>query len=302
MATIQPESDDPFIDDIAVPAADGFKLAATLFLPRGTRRHAVLINSATAVPRRIYRSFASYLAGRGCVVLTYDYRGVGGSRPKSLVGFKATMADWAALDMSAAVAWMRERYGQWPLRFVGHSFGGQALGLLPNNAEISRALLVAAQAGYWGLMTPPENYRVYAFMNFVGAPLTRMLGYAPGFMGIGEDLPKDAFLQWTAWVMNKRYMFDDADLPALANFPNYTGGMRAYTFTDDPWATPAAVELLCAQYTGTAPDIIKLAPADIGTQKIGHMGFFRPEQKAVLWKAAADWLLEAAQPGQARAS
>ena len=147
--------DDVFIDDITLPATDGYLLGATLFLPRGAKRHAVLINSATAVPRKIYRGFAGYLAKRGCAVLTYDYRGTGDSRqkaltgynqPKSLVGFKASMSDWAALDVTAAVAWMRERYNTLPFAYVGHSFGGQALGLLPNNAEISRALLIASQA------------------------------------------------------------------------------------------------------------------------------------------------------------
>ena len=75
--------DDVFIDDISLPAADGYLLAASLFLPRGAKRHAVLINSATAVPRKIYRGFAGYLAGRGCAVLTYDYRGIGDSRQKA---------------------------------------------------------------------------------------------------------------------------------------------------------------------------------------------------------------------------
>ena len=198
--------DDVFIDDITFPAADGYLLGATLFLPRGAKRHAVLINSATAVPRKIYRGFAGYLARRDCAVLTYDYRGIGDSRqksmvgfnqPKSLVGFKASMADWAALDVTAAVAWMRERYNTVPLNYVGHSFGGQALGLLANNSEVSRALLIAAQAGYWKLIASPERYRVYALLNFIGTPLTRLMGYAPGWSGIGEDLPKDAFLQWT---------------------------------------------------------------------------------------------------------
>jgi len=69
--------DDVFIDDITFPATDGYVLGATLFLPRGAKRHAVLINSAAAVPRRIYRGFAGYLARRGYAVLTYDYRGTG---------------------------------------------------------------------------------------------------------------------------------------------------------------------------------------------------------------------------------
>src|SRR5438477_2000656 len=140
--------DDVFVDDIIVPATDRYPLGATLFLPRTAKRsHAVLINAASAVPRKVYRGFAGYLARRGCAVLTYDYRGTGDSRqkaltgynqPKWLVGFKASMSDWAAQDITAAVAWMRERYKALPFAYVGHSFGGQALGLLPNDSEISR--------------------------------------------------------------------------------------------------------------------------------------------------------------------
>ncbi|MDB5567550.1 MAG: alpha/beta hydrolase, partial [Tardiphaga sp.] len=200
--------DDVFVDDITFPAADGTLLGATLYLPRGARTNAVLINSATAVPRRIYKGFASYLASRGCAVLTYDYRGTGDSwpkaptghnQPKSLVGFKASMSDWAALDVTAAVAWMRERYKTMPLTFVGHSFGGQALGLIPNNSEVARALLVAAQAGTWRLMTSPERYRIYALLKFVGVPLTQAVGYTPGKIGLGLDLPKGVFLEWARW-------------------------------------------------------------------------------------------------------
>jgi predicted alpha/beta hydrolase len=290
--------DDVFVDDITFPAADGYSLAGSLFLPRGAKRHAVLISSATAVPRKVYRSFASYLAHRGCAVLTYDYRGIGDSRQqamvgynkaKSLVGFEASMADWAALDVTAAVRWMRERYNTLPLAYVGHSFGAQALGLIENNTEISRALFVAGQAATWKLMTPPESYRVYAFMNFVGVPLTRMLGYAPGWAGIGEDLPKGVFLQWADWVSNPRYVFD-SNLPALQNFAKYKGKLRALQFTDDPWATLPAVEMLCAGFTAIKPELLTVRPPDAGVKKIGHFGFFRPEHRDVLWHGMAEWL------------
>lgn len=291
--------DDVFVDDITFPARDGYVLAATLYLPRGAKRNAVLINSATAVPRKIYKGFASYLASRGCAVLTYDYRGTGDSRqksltgynqPRSLVGFQASMSDWAALDVSAAVAWMHERYKNIPLAYVGHSFGGQALGLLANNTDVARALFVAAQAGYWGLMSAPERYRIYLLLNALGVPLTRLLGYAPGRAGLGMDLPKGVFLQWAGWVMKKRYMFDDATLTALSNFPNYRGALRALTFSDDPWATRPAVELLCSGFTSIDPEIVAIAPAEIGVGKIGHFGFFRPEHRDTLWRGAAEWL------------
>lgn len=290
--------DDVFADDITFPASDGYLLAGSLFLPRGTKRRAVLINSATAVPRKVYRGFASYLAHRGCAVLTYDYRGIGGSRlpamvgynqPKSLVGFKASMSDWAALDTTAAVRWMRERYTTLPFAYVGHSFGGQALGLLENNTEVSRALLVASQAATWKLMTPPENYRVYAFMNFIGVPLVRMLGYAPGWAGVGEDLPRDVFLQWADWVSSPRYLFD-SKLPALQNFARFKGEMRALSFSDDPWATRPAVEMLCSGFSAIQPEVLTVNPADVGAKRIGHFGFFRPDHRDTLWRGAAEWI------------
>jgi predicted alpha/beta hydrolase len=58
--------------DTTFPAGDGYTLAATMFTPSETPRGAVLINSATAVPRKIYRGFASYLMQQGHAVMTYD--------------------------------------------------------------------------------------------------------------------------------------------------------------------------------------------------------------------------------------
>jgi len=291
--------DDVYSDNIFIPATDGYQLAATLYLPRAAKRHAVLINSATAVPRTYYDGFARYLARQGCAVLTYDYRGIGGSRPKppagssraaSLRGFHTTMAEWAAKDVTGAVTWMRERYAGLPLRYVGHSFGGQALGLLPNNTEVTRALFVSAQAAYWKLMPSPERYRVYLFMNYLGVPVAHVAGYLPGRLMLGQDLPKGVFLEWRRWVMSQRYLLDDVSLAALANFANYKAPLRALAFTDDTWAPRPAVELLCSGFTATMPEVVSIAPADAGVRKIGHMGFFRREHRGTLWRSAADWL------------
>jgi len=277
--------------DTSIAARDGYQLAATVFTPTVAPARAVLINSATAVPRRIYRGFAAYLAEQGCAVLTYDYRGIGGSRPASLRGFPVRMRDWAALDVAGAIDHMRAVWPKLPLAVVGHSFGGQAVGLAPNNSEISRALFIAAQAGYWRLFHSPEKYRVYAMLRLIGSPIARTLGYVPGRLGIGEDMPRDVFLEWTDWVMKPRYFFDDATLAALENFPRYRGALRAICLTDDPWATPAAVDLLCSGFTGTTTERIDIRPADAGTAKIGHFGFFRPEHGAMLWRDAAQWLM-----------
>ena len=79
------------VQDTTITARDGFPLAATVYIAAAVPRVAVLINSARAVPRKIYRGFASYLAEHDCAVVSYDYRGTGGSRPASLRGFNARM-------------------------------------------------------------------------------------------------------------------------------------------------------------------------------------------------------------------
>jgi len=277
--------------DMDFPAMDGYRLAATLRRPTEiTDKGFVLITSATAVPRQYYGKFAAYLTERGFSTLTFDYRGIGGSRPASLRGFNVRMRDWAALDISAAVDFAaRESNGE-PLLYVGHSYGGQALGLLPNNQKLSRALFVAAQIGYWKLFPAPEKYRVYAMLNCFGPAAAQLFGYVPGKLGIGEDLPKGVFLEWAGWCMNPNYLFDDTTLDARKNFPNYHGALRGIGIADDDWAPPIAVGKLLSRYTGTEAEHITVHPSNVGASKLGHFGFFREVGRDKLWPAAADWL------------
>lgn len=64
--------DDVFIDEISFPATDGYALTGTLFLPRGAKRHAVLINSATAVPRRRRRMDSRRMRLRHRMIVVRD--------------------------------------------------------------------------------------------------------------------------------------------------------------------------------------------------------------------------------------
>jgi predicted alpha/beta hydrolase len=68
------------------------------------------------------------------------------------------------------------------------------------------------------------------------------------------------------------------------------GRCARYAFTDDPWATRPAVELLCSGFSSIKPDILSIKPADAGATKIGHFGFFRPEHRDTLWRGGAEWL------------
>ncbi len=273
------------------PATDGYKLAATVFEPSGPFRAAVLIAAATAVPRGYYSRFARYLAEQGFKAVTFDYRGIGGSKPKEgLRGFPAKMRDWAALDLTAAVDYAEDLAGGKPVLYVGHSFGGQALGQLPNNHKVSRALFAASQIGYWKLFPAPEKYRVWLSLRLLGPLAYTIFGYVPGKMGMGEDLPKGVFREWAGWCMKPRYLYDDETLDARKYFPNYKGALRAIGMSDDDWAPPVTVAGLLAGYTGTSPEHITVTPESAGQKKIGHFGYFREPSREPLWREAAEWL------------
>ena len=82
----------------------------------------------------------------------------------------------------------------------------------------------------------------------------------------------------------------DSKLPALANFSTYKGELRALSFSDDPWATRPAVELLCSGFTAIEPEVLTVRPSDVGAKAIGHFGFFRPDHRDTLWRGTAEWI------------
>jgi len=287
--------------ELTVPAADGTALAATLLEPPGRApadAPLVVIAAAAAVRRRFYARFATYLAGRGHPVLTFDYRGIGGSRTGSLAGSTIRMRDWCILDVPGVLAWAAAAFPRRPIHWVGHSMGGFAPGLAHNNALIARQLNVATLSGYWGRMAAPEKWRVAALMRFAGPLAVRLKGYFPGVLMGGEDMPGPAYLEWMRWCMTPEFLFADETLPERAHFAAFRAPVRFVQVADDPWGTEAAVGHMAAHFTASVDrSMWRLAPADAGVAAIGHFGFFRPELRSTAWRQAADWLLPGNRPG-----
>ncbi len=286
--------------DLAIAALDGELLRATLFESDRQPSAAIVVSGATAVPRRYYTAFASYLASCGAAVVTYDYRACG-EAPALLRRSRARMRDWGELDAAGVIAWLRTRYPELPLCLVGHSYGGHALLLAPNNHLVSRAVTVASFLGYWGNCAFPDNYRIYALMKFVVPVATALLRYSPGSrMGFGEDLAPGVALEWRRWVLRPRYFLDDPTLLSLRNGANYRGDLVMLELTDDRWATRAAIEGLASAFTGTTPRILTVDPQAYGASAAGHMGFFRSANGSTLWPIVRDALnLEGERDGHA---
>jgi predicted alpha/beta hydrolase len=284
--------------ELTVPADDGYELAATLFEPGADAPPGaaiVVIGCAVGVKRRFYAKFATYLAGLGHPVLTFDYRGIGGSRRGSLAGSRIRMRDWCILDVPGVLAWAQREELQRQIRWIGHSMGGFATGLAHNNHLVARQLNVATLSGYWGRMASPEKYRVRVMMAGLGRPIVSIMGYFPGVLMGGEDMPGPAYLEWTRWCMSPGFLFDDDTLAERANFARFTAPLRCVQVADDPWGTQAAVAHMAQRFTASVDrSTWRVTPAEAGVKAIGHFGFFRPELRDALWRPAADWLLGAA--------
>jgi hypothetical protein len=121
------------------------KLAATLFEPQTPNGAAILVNSGTGIPRQFYGAFANHLALRGFAVLTYDYRAIGGSEAPPA----ATVEQWGAVDQASMIEHLARLRPGAALGLIGHSFGGQVLGLADNIADIDAAVLICSQSGHW---------------------------------------------------------------------------------------------------------------------------------------------------------
>jgi predicted alpha/beta hydrolase len=279
--------------DITIRARDGYSLAASVI--GGAGRGAVIVNSATGVRRQFYRRFSEYLAGQGSAIVTYDYRGIGDSgADKTPNGLKARMRDWALLDAYSVLEWTADRYLGKKITVIGHSFGGQCLGLLENYERIDRIVLVGAQSGYWGHFAGFRKFRLW-LLWYAGFPaLTRLLGYFPGKrLGLGEDLPAGVALEWARWCRQRHYLMDDLGPELPSYFESLKAPILAYKISDDSYAPDGAVDALLDYYRAAPVKVRSVSPGDCGVKGIGHFGLFREPLKETLWAEIAAWVATA---------
>ncbi|XYJ11832.1 alpha/beta hydrolase family protein [Telluria sp. B2] len=277
---------------IRIATANDFELGARLFRAQEAQG-VVLIHPATAVTQGFYEAFARYLCSLGLNVITYDYRGTGQSRPRSLRGFEVTMSQWMLEDVGAVTRWARARFPDLPLLAVGHSVGGHAIGLSPETQHLRAALLVATHAGITRTIRGrAERLRVWCVMRVLAPLLCALFGYMPGRrIGLGEDLPRGVMLEWSRWTTLPRYFFDDPALDAAGRMAKVRIPLLALGFDDDPWANPHAMDILLSGYTGAPLERRHYNAGALGLPGIGHMGFFRRRCEAALWGDAGAWLL-----------
>jgi predicted alpha/beta hydrolase len=274
---------------------DGTLLAARWYEPATPARAVAVISPATGVPQRYYRYFAQWLAGRGYAVLTYDYRGIGESRSHPLRQDPSRMFDWARQDMSTALAEANRRRGKTsprlPLLLIGHSFGGNAVGLARGIDSVDALLTVCAQSGDWRNWPLRTRWITFTYFHAVLPVISHLLGCAPGWaLGGDQGLPKKVALEWSRWCRRRGYLFNDPALAAeVQGFGSYRGTAHVWSVSDDHLFGPeAAVDALAAQFRSARVSRQTLDPIAVGRHALGHFGVFKRSAGPAVWERLLD--------------
>ncbi|MDO5639717.1 MAG: alpha/beta fold hydrolase [Neisseria sp.] len=281
------------IEDTLIDTPDGQTLAATVFRPAAAPRAAVMLAPATGMLRRFYRPFAEYLAAAGFAVITYDNRGIGGSLHGQVRDCGASLVSWGENDMPAVLTRLQALFPATTYHLVGHSAGGQLIGLMPNAPDLRSVFNFGCSSGSVRNMPMPFRARAAFFMSVFIPVSNAVFGCARNeWVGMGETLPRHVARQWSEWCRGTgyirtafgrevtRHLYDRLDMPAKWLFA-----------VDDDIATETNVDDMISVFTAMPSEKMKLIPQEYGLKEIGHMKFFsRKSQK--LWPLALEWLAQ----------
>jgi Predicted alpha/beta hydrolase len=277
-------------EKIQIDSTDGFKLSGTFYRSEHAKG-VIQINSATGVKKEFYHHFATYLQSQNYHVITFDYRGIGGSRPKSLRGFVALNHEWGKKDMTAVLDWVDGQFPKLKKFIIGHSAGGQQLGMMTNHHKISKAYLMGCSIGYWPYLSSPYKYFAALAFYFIFPVSIRLFGYVPSKrLGLGEDLPKGVALEWRSWCMNPMYFGKYLDTTLQPHYYDQVAlPIHSLYAEDDTIANPKTVKVLLSLYPNANSSSERLLLKDLHTKKIGHFGYFSRTMKDKLWRKPIDF-------------
>lgn len=277
-------------------ANDNFKVGCSEWrhAAEANGRNVVIIAPATSVKAEYYHRFAGFLFENGSDVVTFDYRGIGASRPPDMRAVEASYVDWGRRDLEAVLRYVAEHYPGQPIDVVAHSIGGFAVGLAPSSHLVRRVLTVGAQFAYWKDYAPHKRLQMVLRWHLFMPIVARLVGYFPGRrLGWIEDTPLGIVRQWSTFHRNFekkpwKSRPSDPSIPKL--FELFRGDTLAISIADDEWGTRPAILRLLTMYKSARKYHLHLDPADIGESEIGHFAYFNRKFADSLWPLAQQWI------------
>lgn len=267
--------------NITIIASDEHVLQTKLFKSVDPKA-CLLINGAMAVPSKIYHKFAQFMASQGVTTMVYDYRGVGENNH----GQDASFADWATQDLPALIDYLATIHPK--VHYLGHSIGGQILGIMPGQEKIEKVIFVACSSGTWWADKPLKSTLMAGFVMNIYIPLSnKFLGFTNAeAIKMGVNLPKTVANEWASWCRSKNFVLDHKHKYPSFKSPELTHEALDILIYDDDIATKAS-NLKHKEFYRNMHFTDYEVSAD---HPIGHLGLFKPENKNH-WDFMLQWLL-----------
>jgi predicted alpha/beta hydrolase len=96
-------------------------------------------------------------------------------------------------------------------------------------------------------------------------------------------------MQWRRWCLHPEYLLSEG-AAARAAFDRVRCPILSWSFEDDVMLTRRAIESLNGFYRNARLEHRHVVPAEIGLDRVGHVGFFSERSRGSLWRDSVEWL------------
>ena len=266
---------------------DGTRIWISYYTPEESNKKVIVIAPGVGLTHEYYHLFSNFLVRQGFVIVTFDYRGMGRSAPENLDGYSANMHQWAVQDINAVLLYVKQHYQGEEIIYIGHCMGGEIIGLSPASQFVNKIVLVSSALTCEKLY-PWHRRILLKISKSKGRLMSWILRYAlSNKERKREKIPKGLYLQLANWCDNPNGLFDA--FPDN-NYRKINVPLLAYTFTDDWYCPPKAVNELLNHFASAAITWYHLKPKEIGLKHVGHIDFFNSEMPSILWRSLLQWI------------
>lgn len=280
-----------YMKTINIKTENNSSITATVY--NGKQNHHILIiASATGVKQSFYKKFSEFISENNITVITFDYQGIGLSLERKIKELQNNAQDWGSVDLENVIKYIKEKHPNSKISIIGHSIGGQLIGIAKSSTEIHKVILVATQSGYWKFWKGFERIKMWLNWYILFPSLIKVFGYMPSEKLSGmENLPKNVAKQWSNWGRKSEYLFSEIH-PDLLYFDQIRSKITAISIENDSFAPKEAVDWFTQKYKNAEIKQIHLKPNDYNTKNIGHFGIFKEKHKKDIWKLLLDEIKE----------
>lgn len=272
------------VESFWISCKDGYQLAAQFYpVLNSDKPYPILICPATGITKNFYHAFAQWLNQQGYPVLSFDFRGIGESLHGALKDSTASINDWGIYDIPAAIETLLNRTQAEKVIIVGHSAGGQLLGIASNYHKVAKVLAIAGSTGHVKGLKGKTKVLAPVMFNVIFPVSSLVKGYgATQFIGMGENLPKNVAKQWAEFCSKPGYVMNAIGKTIFEDYHQQIQcPITSFWATDDEIATHSNVKDLLRLYPNAQTKLIELNPQQLGYKRIGHMLMFKKSHQKI---------------------